>query len=132
MEYVTLVNRSSKKLNGTWDGKHFDVTPGEHMFPRKVAEAIKRQNPIMGTQGHEIWDIQYLCGIKEFGDEITPIEQSDSIELVDPKILHAASVAAGNKVSVEAGPVGMYRNRAAYASEQPLPSALMDSGFEKP
>lgn len=131
MEYVTLVNRSSKKLKGTWDGKHFDVTPGEHMFPRKVAEAIKRQNPIMGTQGHEIWDVQYLCGIKEFGDEIGPVEQSDCIELVNPKILHAASVAQGKKVETVAGPAGMYRSRQAFASEQPV-GGNIDSGFEKP
>lgn len=131
MEYVTLVNRSSKKLKGTWDGRHFDVTPGEHMFPRKVAEAIKRQNPIMGTQGHEIWDVQYLCGIKEFGDEITPIEQSNSVELVNPQILHAGTVAQGKKMEVVAGPAGMYRNRQAFASELPV-GGTIDSGFEKP
>lgn len=132
MEYVTLVNRSSKTLNGTWDGRHFDVAPGQHMFPRKVAEAIKRQNPIMGTQGREIWDVKYLVGIVEFGDEVTPIEQSNSIELVDPAILHAASVRQGNKVEVVAGPAGMYRNRQAFASEQAPTGGGIDSGFEKP
>ena len=27
MEMVTLVNRSSKTLSGTWDGRHYDLQP---------------------------------------------------------------------------------------------------------
>jgi len=131
MEYVTLVNRSSKPLKGTWNGRHFDVKPGEHMLPRKVAEAIKRQNPIMGTQGFEIWDVQYLVGIKEQGDDISPIEQSDSIELVNPKILHAATIASGKKLETTAGAAGAYRTRNQVAAPLPV-GGNIDSGFEKP
>lgn len=132
MNYVTVVNRTSKKLKGTWDGRHFDVAPGEHMFPLKVAAAIKRQNPIMGTQGFEVWDVQYLVGIKEHGDDIGPIEQSNSPELINSQMLHGASIANGKKVEVVQGVSGMYRTRNTVAAELPRNSGAIDTGFEKP
>lgn len=134
MEYVTLVNRTSKPLNGTWNGRQFKVPPGETTHPIRIAEAIKRQNPIMGTQGSELFEVEYLCGIKEIGDDIFPVEQSDAKELMDPRILHAAAIASGKKLETVAGAAGMYRTRAAVASELPVAGRndVVASGFEKP
>lgn len=119
MERVTLVNRSSKHLTGTWNGRQFKVVPGEQYFPRDVAEAIKRQNPIMGTQGNEIWDVQYLCGIKEDGDDVSPAEQTNIRELMNPA-LHS------KPVMEVPGRNGLY-GRSTFATELPA-----DAGFEKP
>ena len=129
MEYVTIVNRTSNVLQGTWDGRQYVVAPGESMHPRLVANAIKRQNPLMGSQGTEIYDIQYLCGIKEDGDDITPLEQSDAIELMDSRLLHP-----GKNMHVVPGISGMYRTRQAVAAELPTVgrNQAIESGFEKP
>lgn len=134
MEYVTLVNRTSKPLNGTWNGRQFKVLPGESTHPIRIADAIKRQNPLMGSQGSELFEVIYLCGIKELGDDIFPLEQSDSKELMDPNILHAATIAAGRKLDVVPGAAGMYRTRAAVAAELPVAGRndVVASGFEKP
>lgn len=83
MQFVTLVNRSSKTLRGTWDGKHFDITPGKHSFPEIQAIKFKEQNPIMGSEDPRTLMKQYLIGIEELGDDCTPVEQSDAITLED-------------------------------------------------
>ena len=124
MEYVTLVNRTSKSLNGTWDGKQIVIAPGEKMLPRLVAEAVKRQNPKMGTQGSELFDVVYLCGIKEYGDPLEPVEQSNSKELMDPKILHGAK-----RMMEVAGETSMYRTRQSVAADLP---PMSEVAFEKP
>ncbi len=103
MEYVILVNRTSKPLEATWDGKRYPLQPGDNPLPRAVAEAAKRQNPIMGTGGDGMWDMDYLVGIKEFGDPLTPVEQSTSPELLNPNILHAGKIAAGYQVVIVPG-----------------------------
>lgn len=133
MEYVTLVNRTSKQLQGTWDGRQFNVPPGETMFPRSVANAIKRQNPIMGSQGYEINETLFLCGIKEDGDDVSPVEQSDIQELINPAILHAHTIAQGRKLQVVPGVAGMYRNRSSVAAELPVAGAndMVISGFDR-
>jgi len=76
MEYVTLVNRSSKTLEGVWDGRHYDLKPGKHSFPEAMAMKFKDQNPIMGTEDPMSLQRQHLIGIEEFGDNCSPIEQS--------------------------------------------------------
>lgn len=133
MEYVTLVNRTSKTLQGTWDGRQHKVTPGEHMLPKAIAEAVKRQNPLMGSQGLEIWDVIYLCGIKEQGDDISPIEQSDIVELVNPALLHAATLGRGQKMQTVPGVAGLYRHRNSVAAELPVsgPNDMVSSGFDR-
>jgi hypothetical protein len=83
MRYVTLVNRTSKILNGTWDGRSYNIHPGKNSFPETMAGKFKDQNPIMGSQDPYSLELQYLCGIEEDGDDCSPIEQSDKIELMD-------------------------------------------------
>lgn len=80
MEYVTLVNRSSKNLNGTWAGRQREITPGQHQFPLIEALKYKEQNPVMGSEDPYTMQKEYLIGIVEHGDDISPIEQTSSIE----------------------------------------------------
>ncbi len=134
MEFVTLVNRTSKNLQGTWDGRQFKVPPGESMHPKAVAEAIKRQNPLMGSQGYELHETIYLVGIKEQGDDLSPIEQSDCLELMNPALLHAATRAQGKRLETVPGVAGMFKHRNSVAAELPVggKNDFVSSGFEKP
>lgn len=100
MEYLTLVNRTTKNLKGTWDGKHYVITPGKNEFPAIQAEAFRRQNPIMGSQDPFTMEMQYLVGIVEQGDDVSPIEQSKSVELMNRAKL------GGRPVEVVAGATG--------------------------
>jgi hypothetical protein len=72
MQYVTLVNRSTKTLSGTWDGREYKIPPGKNSFPSAMAEKFKLQNPIKGTQDPYSLDCQYLLGIVELNDPIDP------------------------------------------------------------
>lgn len=81
--FVTLVNRSSKILNGTWDGRHYDIAPGNHSFPELQALKFKDQNPLMGSEDPVTLDKTYLIGIVEHGDDTFPLEQASSITLQD-------------------------------------------------
>ena len=83
MQYVKLVNRTSKTLHGLWDGHHYDLAPGEHAFPEIQALKFKEQNPIMGTQDPYTLHMDYLIGIVEYGDDVSPIEQSKKDELAN-------------------------------------------------
>lgn len=80
MELVTLVNRSSKNLEGTWDGRHYTLSPGKHAFARIMAEKFKDQNPVMGSMDPQTLYVDYLLGIVEDGDPVSPIEQSNAVE----------------------------------------------------
>ena len=78
--FVTLVNRSSKPLNGTWDGRQHTIEPGQHQFPETQALKFKEQNPIMGSEDPYSLQKEYLIGIVEHNDDISPVEQTNSIE----------------------------------------------------
>lgn len=78
-EIVTIVNRSTKTLRGVWDGKHYILAPGKHEFSRTMAEKFKAQNPVMGTENKYTGEMQYLIGILEDNDDVTPIEPTTSI-----------------------------------------------------
>ncbi len=84
------MNRTSKTLRGTWDGKVHHLKPGKHAFPRALADAFKRQNPIMGTGMFGDLDTKYLVGIEEDNDDCSPAEQTKEIQALpsrrlDPK-----------------------------------------------
>ncbi len=89
MEYVICVNRTDGDLEACWGGRRYPLKPGDNPLPLRVAEAAKRQNPIMGS-GTNMWDMEFLVGIRELGDPIDPVKQSDSLELMDPVQLHGA------------------------------------------
>lgn len=81
--FVTLVNRSEKPLRGTWNGRQYILEPGKHEFVEAQAIKFKEQNPIMGSMDSYSGEMQYLMGIVEHGDPLTPIEQSTAITLAD-------------------------------------------------
>lgn len=83
MQYVTLVNRTSKILKGTWDGRHYDLAPGKHSFPEVQAMKFRDQNPVMGSEDPATLEKRYLIGIEEHSDDCSPIEQSTSMTLQD-------------------------------------------------
>lgn len=85
MQYVSLINRTSKPLIGTWNGMRHTIAPGKNSFPEAIAVKFKEQNPILGTLDPYSMDRDYLLGIEEYNDPIDPIEQSNAVELLDRK-----------------------------------------------
>ena len=89
-QIVTVVNRTSKLLNGVYNGRHYDLPPGESRFSLREARFFRFQNPVMGRGTPlEDWSSksEYLLGIKELGDDCTPVEQSDSVQRWDTGML---------------------------------------------
>lgn len=122
---VTLVNRSSKTLYGTWDGRSYPIAPGKHEFPDYKAAKFKDQNPVMGSEDVRTGHVDYLLGIVEEGDPIDPIEQNpDAIEKWNRKTLGNA-----RPTEVVAGDNGLYsRNQLAPGPNSKGP---VTTGFTK-
>jgi hypothetical protein len=110
MNYVTLVNRSSKTLTGTWDGRSYAITPGKNAFPEIMAKKFKDQNPVMGSEDPYSLERQYLCGIEEDNDDCSPIEQSSAKTLLDVSKLPNSKV-------VETSAGGLYAHERAPRQE---------------
>lgn len=128
MEYVTLVNRSSRTLKGTWDGRQYELKPGKHSFPEIMAIKFKEQNPIMGSEDPYTLVKDYLIGIEELGDNCDPVEQTDAISLSADTI---AKIKSGELRIIKGN--GLYAPRGADASPSPFdsPSGLK-TAFTKP
>lgn len=122
---LTVVNRSSKTLYGTWDGKQYAIKPGKHEFPDYKAYKFKEQNPVMGSEDVRTGRIDYLIGIIEEGDPIDPIEQTDAIEKWDRKTLGNA-----RPVEVVPGANGLY-SRNDLAPGPALTSGPVQTAFDK-
>ncbi len=123
MQLVTVVNRTSRPLSGKWDGRDYTVPPGKSSHPVIIAEAIRRANPIMGSDDLSTGQLQYLIGIEEQGDPTFPVEQSDEIELYNRGLAKNAV-----PIVIIPGNTGMFAVRnSEVASPQPL-----DSTFVKP
>lgn len=86
-QYLTLVNRTTKDLNGTWNGRQYKIAPGKHEFPEHQALKFKEQNVVMGSENPYTLEKQYLIGIVEYRDDCTPIEQSNAVERIDRSLL---------------------------------------------
>ena len=122
-ELVTLVNRTSKMLKGTWDGRHYEIMPGKHEFAELKAMKFRDQNPVMGSENPYDLSKQYLMGIVEHGDDVGPIEQSDSISLQDL----SEKIKSGEYKIVKGN--GLYRP----ATDAPaMPALTSDLNFVKP
>lgn len=80
MEFLTIVNRSSKNLEGLWNGRHHVIPPGPSTFPKILAEKFREQNPVMGSEDPYTLEKQYLIAIREYNQDETPIEQSTAKE----------------------------------------------------
>lgn len=105
MELVTVVNRSSKVVNGKWDGRPYAIAAnGKVALPVIVAEAIKRQNAVMGSEDPYSGDMEYLIAIVEQGDDQSPIEQTQVITRMNRK-------AMGKNDEVIKGDNGLYSTR---------------------
>ncbi len=119
-EIVTVVNRTSKPVNGTWDGKPNTIKAhGKAAFPISVAEAFKRQNVVMGSEDPYTGSMEYLVGIEEQGDDLSPIEQTVKITRMNRAPLK-------KNEEVVKGENGIYSVRDV---AQSLP---LDSAFVKP
>jgi hypothetical protein len=121
MNYVTLINRSSKTVVGTWDGRRYQITPGKHSFPEAMAVKFKEQNPVMGSQDPYSLEKDYLLGIEDHNDPITPIEQSAKPELMNRQKLDPIAQTA-QVMQTNVG--GLY----AHERNSPLPT---DGSFTK-
>jgi len=123
VEFVTLFNRTQRDLEGTWDGRTYTAKPGKNAYPLAIAEAIKRRNPIAGSDDAMTGNFQHLLGIEEQGDDCSPIEQSDEIELYNRRLQKNAI-----PIMVIPGNTGMY---AVKRADFPTP-LTQDSTFVKP
>lgn len=92
-EVVTVVNRSSRLVTGTRNGRQYDIPPypGRISVPRNVARAIRFQNPVMGLgTPNEDWSSksEYLVGIVEDDDPVDPKEQSTAPQRWDTYLVN--------------------------------------------
>ncbi len=90
--YKEIVDGEKTTVIGA--GPIIDGQPTVQTYPCEyfAAEAYKRQHPRMGTQDPlsvDARDTEYLLGIEEWGDDVTPIEQTDADELIDRSKLPA-------------------------------------------
>ena len=95
-EIVTIVNRSSKPLKGTYNGRPYDLPPGESHHVLMAARFFRFQNPVMGRGTPlEDWSTkaEYLIGIKELGDDCSPIEQTNEPQRWDTQLVNGPNVA---------------------------------------
>ena len=81
MNLVTITNRVNRELQGTWNGRHYDIPSGESAHPELIAAAIKRQNPLMGSEDPRTGRTEYLIGVKEWGDPTTPISPEYEVRM---------------------------------------------------
>lgn len=119
---VTVVNRSSKALKGTFNGVPYDLHPGESHHPLERARFFRYQNPVMGRGlPADDWGArgEYLIAIKDLGDDCSPIEQTDAVQRWDVELLNGRNV----EVIRPRGATSEIRQPVGYAA---------DGGFVKP
>ena len=126
-EVVTVVNRTSKPLQATWNGRPYDIPPypARIALPKIVALAARFQNPIMGVGSPaEDWSrkSEYLVGIVEDKDPIDPIEQTDEVQRWDFRALN------GSNFIIERPRGGGYKTEV----RQPQKANMQDTAFDKP
>ena len=89
-DFVTIINRTSKALEYQMNGRIYELKPGPNERPFEHVRYAKDQNPLMGSADKFSVQIGSLVGHRwetggktEGRDDITPIEQSTSKELLD-------------------------------------------------
>jgi hypothetical protein len=125
MEYVTIVNRTSKPLEAIWDGRRYELKPGKNSLPDLIARKAMEQNPILGTETiYSIGNCQSLLGVVEWNNDCSPLEQSDAIERLDRSKLGGVA----SEAVVVRGDTGIrqgYGARAQVARDQSLGSTFV-------
>lgn len=123
---VTVVNRTSKKLKGTFNGRPYDIPSGESRYTIEEALFFRNQNPVMGRGTPlEEWTTreESLIGIKELGDDCSPIEQTDAPQRWDTNMVNGYNT------------WNLVRSRAGFqpeAARQPLSTDIQGgNGFTK-
>lgn len=107
-EIVTVLNRSSKVCEGTWDGRTYQFEPGrKYQFTRLQGDKFKAQNPVMGSEDPRTGNMLYLLAIEEDGDDLTLIDQTDAIEKWDRSLLPPGA----KDVNIVPGRNGIYSGR---------------------
>lgn len=91
MEIVTVVNRTSRPVEGIFDGQVIMIPAhGRTSMLKNAAELVKRQNPVMGSEDPaDIRSADFLVGVVEWGDDLSPIEQSDKEERFDRSLVES-------------------------------------------
>ena len=64
-EYVTLVNRTQKTVEGCWDSRIYQFAPGKHEVEKAKAIKFVDQNPVMGSEDPRTGNMIYKLGIEE-------------------------------------------------------------------
>jgi len=110
VETVTLINRTKGMLKCTFDGTDIPIKPGKnHGFPAVAVPYAKGQNRVMGsTHPFSPTLFESLVGVEGTKDPITPIEQSDDIEVFDRSKLGGL---AGQAVRMPGQPVTAWEAR---------------------
>jgi hypothetical protein len=121
LDIVTVKNRSSRPLQGTFDGVPYVLKPHEERpMLANVAEMIMRQNPVMGTEDatDNNRSTVSLVGIKEWGTDCSPIEQSKAVERFDRSTVPDAEGQKARAITLTGGKPT--RVRVAEAIDNPI------------
>lgn len=111
-QIVRVVNRTTKPLTVTFDGRQYNLVPGYREMPDGTvepagphgevavthldylkAEMARRQNPRKGTENpRDPADVEHLVAIVEDGHDVSWLEQSDAVERLDRSQIEDAKV----------------------------------------
>jgi hypothetical protein len=130
---VTVVNRTSKPLEFIFDGRAYILKPGDNPgIYESLAGHAKGKFPAMGSEDpYEPTSFICLIGVKEWGDDISPLEQTDAIERMDRSKLPAPTMRDGKPGKVVAGPRNSWRPIAESAPAKNLTQFSGGSGVGK-
>ena len=112
-EMGVLVNRTSRVLVARFDGKDFELQPGENMVPKVIFPYAKNQHILMGSEAEtDPSDVISLVGVPG-RDDCSPLEQ-DKRELTRVRLQDV--VGEGVTILTRGKPV-----RSAFEAAVPVP-----------
>lgn len=116
---VTVVNRTSKVLSYVFDGISYDLQPGNNPgIPESLAGFAKNKFPAMGTEDpYNPQSFICLIGVKEWGDDVTKLEQTKAVERLDRSKMgaDARKAVAGPQVTWKPMPAENAGNHVVFA-----------------
>jgi hypothetical protein len=73
-ELITLINRAPISLIVLWDGREWELKPGENPnLPKNLIYYAKNQHPIMGSENPHTMRCGYLVAVAGTKDEAAPL-----------------------------------------------------------